>query len=231
MAIKFATVAGQSSLATTPYYTGLVQHESTMTRSETYEHLSEKLKFSQANIKAAFLALKKTLNAAAAKGCDSLADGLAHFKIYATGSVAGSNGPWVKGVNSLEIVPLEADAFRNTLDGVIPENTTEGFTPAISSVLDTVTGDYDLITGTDLVSVGGTNLAPDTTKTDEKAYVLFDDGTILPMTIVTSSLTIVTAKLAATPTKTGKAKLVIATRCGLGSEFGVKTASRVVEIA
>lgn len=228
---KFATVKGSSTIASSPYYVGLVQHESSMTKKETYEHLAEKLRFSQANIKAAFLGLGKVLKASALKGSDSLMDGIAHFKIYAKGAVAGLNGPWVKGVNSLQVVPLEADAFKKAMGDVIPKNATEGLTPAISSVLDTVTGDYDIVTGTDLVSIGGTNLGPDKTKSDERVYVLFDDGTTLPMTIQDSTLTLVTARLDATPTKTGKAKIVVATRCGLGEEFGVKVATRSVVVA
>lgn len=227
---KFGTVPGKSTKARSPYYVGLVQHESSMTRKETYEHLAEKLKFSHANIKAAFLGLGKVLKANALKGNDALMDGIAHFKIYAKGAVAGSTGPWVKGVNSLMVVPLEADAFKNAMAGVIPENVTEGLTPAISTVFDTVAGEYDIVTGTNLVSIGGTNLGPDKTKADEKVFVLFDDGTTLPMTIQDSSLTIVTAKLDSAPAKTGRAKIVVATRCGLGDEFGVKTASRIVEI-
>jgi len=228
---KFATVAGKSTKATAPYYVGLVQHESSMTKKETYEHLAEKLKFSSANIKAAFLGLAKVLKQNAGKGNDAIMDGIAHFKIYAKGSVAGSTGPWVRGVNSLQIVPLEQDAFKNAVGGIVPENVTEGLTPEITTVLDTVTGVYDVITGTNLVSVGGRNLGPDTTKTDEKAYVLFDDGSTLPLAIQSSTLTQVEVKFATAPTKTGKCKIVVATRCGLGEEFGVKTATRIVEIA
>jgi|GEM_PF-6923286 len=228
---KFGTVAGQSTKATAPYYVGLVQHESTMSKKDTYEHLAEKLKFSSANIKAAFLGLGKVLKQNANKGNDAIMDSIAHFKIYAKGSVAGSTGPWVKGVNSLMIVPLEQDAFKNAMGDIIPQNVTEGLTPEITTVLDTVTGDYDVITGTDVVSIGGRNLGPDVTKTDEKAYVLFDDGTTIPLAIQSSSLTQVTAKFETAPTRTGKCKIVVATRCGLGEEFGVKTATRVVEIA
>jgi len=228
---KFATVVGKSTKATTPYYFGLVQHESSMTRKETYEHLAEKLKFSGANIKAAFLGLGKVLKQNALKGNDALMDGIAHFKIYAKGAVAGSTGPWVKGVNSLMIVPLEADAFKKAMGDVVPQNVTEGLTPEITTVLDTVTGDYDIVTGTDVVSIGGRNLGPDVTKSDEKAYALFDDGATIPLTIQSSSLTLVTAKFETAPTRTGKCKIVIATRCGLGTEYGVKLASRVITIA
>jgi len=228
---KFATIKGATTLTTDPFYVGLVQHESSMSKKETYAHLCDKLKYSEANIKAAFLALAKILKQNAAKGNDALLDGIARFKIFAKGAVAGSTGPWIKGVNSLQVLPLEADALKYALDGVIPVNVTEGLTPAISSVFDETTGLYDVVTGTNLVSIGGTNLAPDTTKTDEKVYLLFDDGTILPMTVVSSTLTRVTARLASAPTKTGKAKIVVATRCGLGSEFGVKIATRVGEVS
>jgi len=227
---KFGTVQGQSSLSADPYYIGLVQHENSMTKKETYEHLKEKLKFSGANIKAAFLGLAKVLKQNANKGNDAIMDGIAHFKIYAKGSVAGSTGPWVKGVNTLVINALEQDAFKNAMGDTVPQNVTEGLVPEITTVLDTVTGEYDVITGTDLVSIGGRNLGPDVTKSDEGAYVLFDDGTTIPLAITSSSVTLVTAKFASAPSKTGKCKVVVATRCGMGEEFGVKTATRIVTI-
>jgi len=227
---KFATVVGKSTKAATPYYIGLIQHESTMTKKETYRHLASKTNYSEAQIKAAFLALAKVLKSNADKGNDALVDGLARFKIYAKGSVAGSTGPWVKGVNYLEIVPVEANDFKDAMSGIIPVNVTEGLKPSISSVFDIVTGEYDLVTGTNVISIGGTNLAPDTTKTDEKAYLEFSDGTILPLTIQSSTLTLVKAKLSAVPTKTGKAKLVVATRCGMGTEYGVKLATRNLNV-
>ena len=45
---KFITMKGSSHLTDKPFYVGLVQRESVMTRKETYAHLAAKLKFSEA---------------------------------------------------------------------------------------------------------------------------------------------------------------------------------------
>ena len=65
---RFITTKGSTSLTDKPYYIGFVQHDSVMTKKETYEFLAERLAFSEANICATFRALAATLEINAAKG-------------------------------------------------------------------------------------------------------------------------------------------------------------------
>ena len=42
MAVKFMTVKGNSTLSSTPFYVGLVQHERTMSKKEAYDYCAER---------------------------------------------------------------------------------------------------------------------------------------------------------------------------------------------
>ena len=144
---RFITTKGSTSLTDKPYYIGFVQHDSVMTKKETYEFLAERLAFSEANICATFRALAAALEINAAKGVITFFDKVASVRTVVKGSFANSNGPWVKGRNFLMLNAVELDPFKSMLEGVIPVNRTGGIVPVIKSVLDNVTGIYDVISG------------------------------------------------------------------------------------
>ena len=226
---RFITTKGASTLTDKPYYIGIVQHDSVMTKKETYEFLAGKLAFSEANIRATFKALQKALIENLFKGEPTCIDGVASVRIVVKGSFAGSNGPWVKGKNLLLPIATELDPFKSMLAGVIPANRTGGVVPAIKSVLDNVTGVYDVIAGTNAFTVAGTDLAPDKTRTDEYVGIISSDGTLTKAEIASSDLNTVKAAFSSAP-KAGEYTLVIATRSGIGEDVGVKTVTRKVAI-
>jgi len=226
---KFITVKGSSTLTSTPFYTGLVQHESIMGKKSTYAHLAEKLAYSAANIRATFLALAEVLKENSAKGNLSYFDEVSSIRHVVKGYFDGSTGPWVKGRNFLMLASVAIDPFKSALGNVIPLNRTEGVTPAISSVLDNVTGVYDVIVGTNSFTIAGTDLGPDTTKSDEYVGIISEAGVLTKATIETSGLQTVKASFATAPAA-GAYTLVVATRSGLGSEFGVRSATRKIVV-
>ena len=226
---KFITAKGSTSLTDKPYYIGFVQHDSVMTKNETYEYLAERLAFSKANIRAAFRGLDTAIKINAAKGLITFFDGVASVRTGVKGSFANSYGPWVKGKNLLILNAVELDPFKSMLAGVTPVNRTGGIMPVIKSVLDNVTGVYDVIAGVNAFTIAGTDLGPDTSKEDEYVGVIASDGTLVKAEIVSSDLTTVKAAFASA-LKAGEYTLVVATRSGLGDEFGVKTATRKVRI-
>ena len=226
---RFITTKGASTLTDKPYYIGIVQHDSVMTKKETYEFLAGKLAFSEANIRATFKALQKALIENLFKGELTCIDGVASVRIVVKGSFAGSNGPWVKGKNLLLPIATELDPFKSMLAGVIPANRTGGVVPAIKSVLDNVTGIYDVISGINAFTVAGTDLGPDTAHDDEYVGVISADGTLIKAEIVSSGLNTVKAAFGSS-LEAGEYTLVVATRSGLGEEFGVKTATRKIRI-
>ena len=228
---KFITVKGTSSLTAVPYYIGIVQHDRTMTKKETYAFLAGVLGYTEANIRGVFMGLKKYLQTNADKGNITQVDGVVSVRNLVKGSFAGSKGPWVKGKNYLLLNAVELDPFKSTLEGLIPSNKTDGAKPDISSVLDNVTGKYDVIAGTNEFTIAGTDLGPDSEKADEYVALLDKDGQMAAKAeIVYSSLQLVRCALEAA-IEPGAYTLVVYTRSGMGEAYGVKSATRKISVA
>ena len=229
MTVKFMTVKGQGNLANTPFYVGFVQHERTMSRRETYDYCAERTGFKAAAIRAVFLALAEFIRENQRKGNITYLDGVASIRNYAKGAFAGLAGPWVKGVNYLSVQPVEMDPFKSLLAAILPTNNSEGAKPAINTVLDETTLVYDVITGTDVFSIAGSDLAPDATKADEYVALVDAHGVETKAVIDFSDLQNVKAHLES-GILAGEYTLKVYTRSGLGDEFGVHVATRKVVV-
>ena len=228
--IKFITVKGQGDTAREPYYIGIPQHERTLTLREAYELCAEHTGYRATAVRAVFKALAEFVRSNQALGNITYIDGVASVRNYVRGAFEGLSGPWVKGVNLLVVNAVEMDPFKSLLAGVVPANNTEGAKPAINTVLDETTREYDVITGTDLFSIAGSDLAPDAEKDDEYVALVSKDGAETRAAIEFSDLQNVKARLgAALPA--GEYTLKVYTRSGLGDEFGVHVANRRVSIA
>ena len=227
--IKFVTVKGSSSLASNPFYIGIPQHERSMSKKETYAFLSKETGYQAATIRAAFLALKRYVRENADKANGTFIDGVASIRNTVKGAFETMVGPWVKGRNHLIVTAVELEPFKTILAGIIPSNKTEGANPTIYTVLDEATRVYDVITGVDPFSIAGADLAPDTSKDDEYVALVGKDGVEHRATVAFSDLQNVKAALDAAIAP-GNYTLKVYTRSGLGTEFGVKTATRKVVV-
>ena len=230
MIVKFITVKGPDRLATEPFYMGVVQHERTMSRRETYEYLAERTGYKATAIRAVFMAAAEFIRENQRKGNITYIDGVASIRNYVRGAFAGLSGPWVKGRNVLMVNAVEMEPFKTILVGVVPSNNTEGAKPVINTVLDETTLVYDVITGTDTFSIAGADLAPDTTKEDEYVALVDVHGIETKAEITFSDLQNVKAHLASA-LLAGEYTLKVYTRSGLGDQFGVHVASRKITIA
>ena len=224
------TVKGSGIAASAPYYIGHVQHDRAMSRREAYEYLSQQTGFKPAQLRAAFLGLGKALAANAARGNSSGIDGVASIRNVVKGAFETVHGPWVPGVNMLVLNAFELDPFKSALAGFIPVNRTEGAKPVINTVFDETTRVYDEITGTDLFSIAGNDLAPDATKEDEYVALVSALGVETKAEITFSDIQNVKARLASA-LPAGQYTLKVCTRSGFGEEFGVKCATRKVTVA
>ena len=229
MTVKFITMKGASNLASAPFYRGFVQHERTMSRRETYEYCAERTGFKAAAIRAVFMALAEFIRENQRKGNITYLDGIASIRNYVKGSFAGLAGPWVKGVNYLSVQAVEMEPFKTLLAAILPVNNSEGAKPAINTVLDETTLVYDVITGTDVFSIAGSDLAPDATKDDEYVALVDAHGVETRAAIDFSDLQNVKAHLASA-LPAGEYTLKVYTRSGLGDEFGVHVATRRVAV-
>lgn len=227
---RFATVKGQSeTFGTAPFYVGIIQCERVASSRETLAILSERTGFEVAKIRSLFLALAKIIRAYAGKGVFVTLDGVTAFRILCKGGFQNVTGPWVKGVNILQIASCELNPFKSVLADLTPSNVTEGLKPVINTVMDLVTKEYDVIAGTNEFSVDGYNLALDETREDEFVGIRAPDGTFTKAEVTYSDLGQTKAKFTEAP-EAGTYTLVVATRCGLGTEFGVVTAERKITI-
>ncbi len=230
MAPTFRTVKGNSTLSASPFYTGVVQHERTMTTKATYEYCSDRTGYKPTQIRAVFLGLKQYLMDNANRGNVTYIDGIASVRNYVRGAFESLTGPWVKGKNYLMVQAVEMDPFKTLLAGTVPENNTEGAKPRINTVLDETTMEYDVIVGTHPFSIAGSDLAPDAMKDDEYVAIVDDMGQETKAEITFSDLQNVKAAFGEAPTP-GEYTLIVRTRSGMGEEFGVKSATRKITIA
>ena len=229
MNASYITVKGSNTIALTPYYVGLVQHERTMSKKETYAYCAEKTGFTPTQVRAAFMALAEYVRENQARGNITFIDEVASIRNYVTGAFEGLAGPWVKGKNLIVVKAVEMEPFKSLLTDAALVNNTEGAKPVINTVLDEVTREYDVITGTHTFSIAGADLAPDATKDDEYVALVDDMGVETKAEISYSDLQNVKAALAeALPA--GDYTLAVYTRSGMGGEFGVKKVTRRVVV-
>ena len=229
MTVKFVTVKGSERLGRDPFYVGLVQHDRTLSPSETYELCASHTGYKATAIRAVFMALAEFIRENQRKGNITFIDGVASIRNYVRGAFDALTGPWVKGRNVLMVNAVEMEPFKTILVGVVPSNNTEGAKPVINTVLDETTLVYDVITGTDTFSIAGADLAPDTTKEDEYVALVDVHGIETKAEITFSDLQNVKAHLALALAP-GEYTLKVYTRSGLGDQFGVHVASRKVVV-
>ena len=228
--VQYVTAKGAGTIASTPFYVGLVQHERTMSRKESYETLAARTGYKATAVRAVFMALAEYVRENADRGNITYIDGVASVRNVCKGWFEGLAGPWTKGRNHLMVAAVELDPFKSVLGDLVPANKTDGAKPAINTVYDEVTGVYDVITGTDAFSAAGSDLAVDTTKPDEYVALVDAKGVETKCAVTFSDLQNVKAHLeSALPA--GAYTLKIYTRSGLGPEYGVNAATRKVTIA
>ena len=128
------------------------------------------------------------------------------------------------------VAAVELDPFKSVLAGIVPSNNTDGANPVINTVLDETTLEYDVITGTGLFSVAGSDLGPDTSQDDEYVALISATGVETTCMAAYSDLGNVKAQLVS-PLEAGTYTLAVFTRSGLGGEYGVRKATRKVKVA
>ena len=229
MNARFITVKGSNTLSPRPYYIGVVQHERTMDRKETYAYCARKTGFTPTQVRAAFLALAEYIRENQDSGNITFIDEVASIRNYPKGTFEGLSGPWTKGRNLLIVNAVEMDPFKSVLADATLVNNTEGARPVINTVFDESSGEYGVITGTETFSVAGADLAPDTTKDDEYVCVVDDTGVETKAVISYSDLQNVKAAFQTAP-EPGDYTLAIYTRSGMGDEFGVKKVTRRITV-
>ena len=229
--VRFSTAKGSDTMSPSPFYVGVVQHDRTMSKKETYAYLEERMGYKATAIRAVFMALADYVRENAGKGNITLVDGVTSVRNTCRGSFAGLTGPWVKGRNVLLVTAVAIDPFKSILAGTVPVNNTEGASPIINTVLDEGAMEYGQITIGAPFSIAGADLGPDMEKTDEYVALLDGKGEVVAKAEISySDLQNVKGVFEGVEVEPGEYTLAVFTRSGMGEEYGVKKATRKVTV-
>ena len=232
MAYRFKVRKGYSALSEKDFYVGRIQNERIMSKREAYKYLVDEVGGKRADHAAAWKAVMEQILINAGRGNATRIDGLGVFRNTVKGGFQTSVGPWVKGVNMILIECRELTEFRNALEGLVPVNNTQGDKPTIKSILNVDLEDYDIIRIGDVISIGGTNLAPDTEKADEYVGIFRGEELLAKATISKSELNTVECKFEGVALEAGEYRVGVFTRCGDSDEgVEVKSTFRTVRVA
>ena len=232
MAYRFKVRKGYSALSEKDFYVGRIQNERIMSKREAYKYLVDEVGGKRADHAAAWKAIMEQILINAGRGNATRIDGLGVFRNTVKGGFQTSVGPWVKGVNMILIECRELTEFRNALEGLVPVNNTQGDKPTIKSILNTELEVYDIVRVGDVISIGGTNLAPDTEKADEYVGIFRGEELLAKATIIKSELNTVECKFEGVTLEAGEYRVGVFTRCGDSDEgVEVKSTFRTVKVA
>ena len=232
MAYRFKVRKGNSALAEKDFYVGRIQNERIMSKREAYKYLVDEVGGKRADHAAAWKAIMEQILVNARIGNATRIDGLGVFRNSVKGGFQSAVGPWVRGVNMILVECRELTEFRNALEGAVPVNNTQGDKPTIKSILNTELEVYDIVRVGDVISIGGTNLAPDTEKDDEYVGIFKDDTLLAKATITKSELNTVECKFEGIALEAGEYRIGVFTRCGDSDEsVSVKSTFRTVTVA
>ena len=230
--LKFKTVLSSFKKGEQPCYRAVVNHNGTVYLDEIATNAAARVGMDAAvmkfNAELFFAQVAEELKNGNRVEVENLFSG----GIAVTGTFAGANAPWDKSKNALVPYFYAKGDMREALDGSTAVNVTEGNHAQIKRVLDTVLKVDGVIANQPNVTVylSGTNLLLNTTASDEGVWLENKDGTVVATaTVVGSTATTVDCAFATLP-EDGDYKIVVATRGGLGPEFGVSIARKSVEV-
>lgn len=154
--------------------------------------------------------------------------------IAVEGVFEAANSPWDRTKHRLVPYFTAKGAMKSAFDGVTCVNVTEGNRCTIKRVLDTTLKTEGVIANVKdvVVYVSGVNTLINTSAEDEGVWLEDAEGTIVAQaTVSASTSTTIDCVFATLPlVLAGSYKIVVASRGGLGSEFGVSIARKSVEI-
>ena len=146
------------------------------------------------------------------------------------GSFMSVDGPFDPKKHKLAVTSYTYGDFQDCLKGTVPENTVKGGTPTLSRINEAGQDD-EVIVGEEELTITGRDLASEASAADEGVFLvsLKTGERVATAEVSASSLVEVVCRFAELPSA-GRYRLVVATRCGLGSEYRVVEAGREVEV-
>ena len=158
--------------------------------------------------------------------------GWLYAMLTAQGSSESTREPWNPEKNRLVATFLAKDPVKTCLDGAELVNVTAGAKVVVLHVADSVAVIDGTISGTANVDVRitGNGLALDIAASDEGVWLEDAKGVIQAVATVTETATTALACRFATLPEDGQYTLVVASRNGLGEDYGVAMGRRKVTV-
>ena len=230
--LSYTTVLSQFKKGdNAPCYSARVKHNGTVSTDDFVKALAERSGENKERVRYIWDLAQAEITRQLAAGnrleLESLSAG-----ITVTGSFDSANAAWDREKNKLSPFINAKGELKNALADIETVNITEGAKPVILSVLDTIHQTDGLIVGGEEcdVLISGKELAVNPDAEDEGVWLEDSKGVIVATaTVSMSDKSIINCHLTTMPTD-GEYKLVVATRGGLGEEFGVAIAKKSVKV-
>ena len=230
--IKYKTVLSSFKKGERPCYRAVVNHNGTVYLDEIASNAAARVGMDPAMMKfnAELFCAQVRTEVKAGKRVE--VEDLFSGGVAVKGTFSGANAPWDKTKNALVPYFYAKGAMRNALEGATAVNVTEGNHAQVKRVLDTVSKVDGIIANLPDVTVylSGVNLLINAAASDEGVWLEDEGGTVVATATVTNSTATTIDCTFATLPEDGKYKIVVATRGGLGPEFGVSLARKAVEV-
>lgn len=230
--LSYTTVLSQFKKGdNSPCYSARVKHNGTVSTDEFVKRLAERSGEEKERVRfiweLAQNELARQLGAGKRIELGSLSAGIA-----VAGSFDSANAPWDSQTNKLVPHLNTKGELKNALVDLEAVNVTEGAKPVVLSVLDTIFAEDGVLKGNANITalISGKDLAVDPQAADEGVWLEDKNGVIVATaTVNDSDCATIDCTFAETPAE-GDYKLVVATRGGLGAEFGVAMAKKNVQV-
>ena len=214
-----------------PCYTAHIKHNGTVSSDDFIKRLAERSGEERERVRFIWELAQNELARQLAAGkrieLEAISAGIA-----VAGSFDSANATWNPEKNKLVPFINAKGELKNALADLETENITEGAKPTILSVLDAVAEIEAYLTGSGecRVYISGKDLAVNSSAEDEGVWLEDTKGVVAATgTVTESDSSTVNCSFDALPDD-GDYKLVVATRGGMGAEFGVALAKKSVKV-
>lgn len=230
--IKFKTVLSTFKKGDRPCYRGVVYHNGTVYLADIAKNAAARVGMDESVMKFNSELLVNQIGRELKDGKRVEIENLITGGLAILGTFPGANAPWDKSKNALSAYFYAKDRMKDAFADAVAVNVTEGNHAQLRRVLDTVSKTDGVITNQPNVTVylSGVNLLLNAAASDEGVWLEDQDGTVVATATVSGSTSTTLDCVFATLPEDGMYRIVVATRGGLGAEFGVSIARKSVEV-
>lgn len=230
--VKFKTVLSTFKKGDKPCYRGIVNHNGTAYLPEIAKHAAARVGMDESVMKFSGELLVEQIGLELKDGRRIEIEDLLSGGLSILGTFPSANAPWDKSKNALSPYFYAKSNMKEAFADAVAVNVTEGNHAKLIRVLDTVSKTEGVISNQPNVTVylSGVNLLLNAAAPDEGVWLEDPEGTVVATATVTGSTSTTLDCVFATLPEDGTYRIVVATRGGLGSEFGVSIARKHVEV-